>query len=304
MVPFASGGDGGGSIRMPASCCGVFGFKPSRGRVPIGPVEGEVWEGFATEHVLTRSVRDSAAMLDATCGPALGELCVLPKPTTSFVSELERQPKRLRIAFSTAAPLATEIHSDCVDAVADAVKLLSDLGHELVETKLELDAVAWKRSMAVMMSGICAADVRDAERRMGIKASRRGFDQVTWLSRAIGESFTAGEYAEAVRIQHRLGREVATFVGKYDVWLTPTLGKPPVEIGALLSKGLAQRLESVIATLQLGGLAKRSSAFEALIDRVLAFMPFTMLVNSPGLPSMNLPLFWNSGGVPIGVMLT
>jgi amidase len=243
-------------------------------------------------------------MLDATNGPAPGELYFLPKPATTFTSELEKQPRRLRIAFSTASPLASEVHSDCVAAVADAVKLLQDLGHELVDAKLELDAAAWKRSIAVMMSGVCAADVRDAERRMGTKATRHGFDQTTWLSRAIGESFSAGEYAEAVRTQHRLGREVAAFVGKYDAWLTPTLGQPPLEIGALLSKGLEQRIEGLIAKLQLGGLAKRSSAFDALVDRVFAFMPFTMLINSPGLPSMNMPLFWNSANVPIGVMLT
>jgi amidase len=305
MVPIASGGDGGGSLRTPSSCCGVFGFKPSRGRVPTGPSEGEVWEGFSVEHVITRSVRDSAAILDATAGPAPGELYPLPKPTSSFVSAVAKPPRRLKIALTTQSPLANAIHADCVAAAEDAAKLLTELGHEVVEAKLELDAAEWKRTISIMMAGICAADVRDAEARLGKKAGRHDWERATWLSRAIGESFTAGEYAAAVRAQFRFGRQVAAFVASYDVWLTPTLGTPPIEIGALQSRGpLRHQIEKAIATLQLGALAKRSKDFTALVDRVFEFMSFTMLVNGPGLPSMSVPLFWNAAEIPIGIMLS
>jgi amidase len=304
MVPMASGGDGGGSIRMPASCCGIFGLKPTRGRTPAGPHEASVWEGFSVEHVLTRSVRDSAAMLDATAGPAVGEPFWSPPPKRPFLDEVVTEPGKLRVAFSRTSPLCREIHADCLAALDDAVSLLRDLGHELIEAVPDLDGTEWRRTSMVMMSGICAADVRDAERRTGKKAHRGGFDRGTWVTRAVGESFTAGDYAESVRAQLRLARQVASFVSGYDVWLTPTLGKPPLEIGALYAKGVEARIEETIARLQLGGLARRSGKLEEFGDRVFAFMPFTMLVNGAGLPSMSVPLHWNRDDVPIGVMLT
>jgi amidase len=304
MVPMASGGDGGGSIRMPSSCCGTFGLKPTRGRNPVGPFEGEVWEGFSVEHVLTRSVRDSAAMLDATAGPEVGEPYSAPRPERPFLQEVGTPPGKLRIAFSSRSPLCGALHADCTSALEDAVKLLKDLGHELVEFTLGIDGGEWKRSNAVMMSGICAADVRDAERRVGRRGTRSDFDRGTWLTRAIGESFTAGEYAEAVRIQKRMAREVAVQLSGYDAWLTPTLGQPPPEVGALYAKGAEAGAEELVARLQLGGFARKSGALEKVMDRIFAFMPFTLLANGPGLPSMNVPLWWNAGGIPIGVMLT
>jgi amidase len=155
-----------------------------------------------------------------------------------------------------------------------------------------------------MMCGICAADVRDAERRVGKKVNRAGFDRATWLTRAIGESMTAGEFAEAVRIQQRMASDVAAFVSKYDAWLTPTLGQPPPEVGALYAKGVEATAEAVVARLQLGGFARKSGALAKFADRIFTFMPFTMLANGAGLPSMNVPLWWNRENVPIGVMLT
>jgi amidase len=304
MVPFASGGDGGGSIRIPSSCCGLFGLKPSRGRNPVGPREGAVWEGFSAEHVLTRSVRDSAAMLDATSKPDARELSTLPRPERPYLDEVEKPPGKLRIAFSTRSPLTDRLHADCLAALEDAVTLLRELGHELIEADLRLDGAAWKRSSTIMMSGICAADVRDAERLVGKKAERSGFDRGTWLLRAVGESFTAGEYAEALRAQNRFALDVATFVSKYDAWLTPTLGHPPPALGALYAKGLEATIEELVAKMQLAQLAKKSGRVEQVTDRVFAFMPFTMLANGAGLPSMNVPLWWNRSDVPIGVMLT
>jgi amidase len=304
MVPMASASDGGGSIRIPASCCGLFGLKPTRGRNPVGPFEGEVWEGFSVEHVVTRSVRDSAALLDATAGTEVGEMYAAAKPERPFADEVGTPPGRLRIAFSTRSPLARRVHPDCIAALEDAVKLLGELGHELVEAELAIDAAEWKRSSALMMCGICAGDVRDAERIVGKQATRAGFDRNTWLTRAIGESFTAGEYVEAVRSQQRLASKVAAFVSGYDAWLTPTLGRPPLELGALYARGVRARVEELVARLQLGRVARASPDFEAFTERIFAFMPFTMLVNGPGLPSMNVPLFWNAGNVPIGVMLT
>lgn len=304
MVPMASGGDGGGSIRMPSSCCGTFGLKPTRRRVPSGPFEAEVWEGFSVEHVLTRSVRDSAAMLDATCGPEPAEADILPCPVRPFVDEVSTEPGKLRIAFSRSSPLSHTLHTDCLTALDDAVKLLAELGHELVEAELEIDGTACKRAINTMMSGICAADVRDAERLLGKKAHRAGFDRATWLLRAVGESFSAGEYAEAVRTLKRFGLAVAEFVSGYDAWLTPTLGQPPPPIGHFYARGVEKSLEEMIARMQLGTLVRKSGELEKLSDRIFAFMPFTMLANTAGVPSMNVPLHWNGDQLPIGVLFT
>jgi amidase len=167
MVPMASGGDGGGSIRMPSSCCGLFGLKPTRGRVPTGPFEGDVWQGLSAEHVLTRSVRDSAAMLDATSGPDASEPALLPKPSRPFLEEARTEPGKLRIGYSTTSPIGGDIHADCRAALEDAVSLLRSLGHELIEAKLDINGTEWKRTNAALMCGICAADIRDAERSVG-----------------------------------------------------------------------------------------------------------------------------------------
>lgn len=304
MVPMASGGDGGGSIRIPASCCGLFGLKPTRGRTPSGPDEAQPWEGFAVEHVLTRSVRDSAAMLDATAGTDVGETSSLPEPPRSYLDEVDAPPGKLRIAFSTSSPMCTDLHPDCLAALEDAVKLLKELGHELREISVDLDGKEWKRAASVMMCGICAADVRDAERKVGRKATREDFDRSTWLSRAVGESLTAGEYAHAVRTLQRLSIRTAVTLSSYDAWLTPTLGQPPLQIGGLFAKGLEARAEELAARLQLGGVARRSGGVDKFTDRIFAFMPFTMIANGAGLPSMNVPLWWNGSGLPIGVMLT
>lgn len=304
MVPMASGGDGGGSIRMPASCCGLFGLKPTRGRVPTGPLEGDVWQGLSAEHVITRSVRDSAAMLDAISGPDASEPALLPKPSRTFLEEARTEPGKLRIAYSATSPISRDVQEDCRAALEDAVSLLRSLGHELVETTLDIDGGEWKRTNSIMMCGICAADVRDAERRAGKKATRDGFERGTWLVRAIGESLSAGEYAEAVRIQQRMAITVTAFVSRYDAWLTPTLARPPLEIGELYPKGIEAKGEELISRLQLGGLAWKSGAATQATDRIFDYMPFTVFANGAGLPSMNVPLYWNAAGLPIGVMLT
>jgi amidase len=304
MVPIASGGDGGGSIRIPSACCGVFGLKPTRGRTPTGPLEGEVWEGFLVEHVLTRSVRDSAAMLDATSGPGVGELSSPMTPARPFVEEGGAPPGKLRIVFSLSSPLSGTIHPECVAALEDAIALLRELGHELVEAKLEIDGAAWVRSFGVMSSGICAADVRDAECRTGKKADHSGFGRSTWMVRALGESFTAGEYAAAVRIQKRLAVQIATFVSNYDAWLTPTLAEPPPRVGAFKPAGAAASVQKILSRCQLAKVARYLRAPEKASARVFAFSPFAALANGPGLPSMSVPLHWNQDGVPIGVMIT
>jgi amidase len=303
IVPMASGGDGGGSIRIPAACCGVFGLKPTRGRNPTGP-EGELWEGFAQEHVITRSVRDSAALLDATAGPDAGAPYSAPAPERPFALELDEPPSRLRIAFSTEPPLADAVHDDCKRALEDAVDLLRELGHELVEARPELDGAAFRRNMLLMIAGQVAGDVRAAEAKLGQRAGVDGFESTTWLTRVLGETYSAGEYVHAVRNLYGAGRQFSAFLERYDAWLTPTLGAPPLAVGALEIRGVEAVLERLIGRLRLGKLVIASGQIEQTARRTFDFIPFTPLANAAGVPSMSAPLYWNEQGLPIGVMLT
>ncbi len=172
IVPMAGGGDGGGSIRIPASCCGLFGLKPTRGRTPTGPDYGLLWRGAVVEHVLTRSVRDSAAMLDATHGPDAGAPFEIPPPARPYLTEVEQPPGRLRIAWTAHPLLPAEVHPDCVAAVQDAAQLLAGLGHDVEEATPELDGEAFARAFLTMVAAELGADLDEYERTTGRKARR------------------------------------------------------------------------------------------------------------------------------------
>ncbi len=307
MVPMASGGDGGGSIRIPASCCGLFGFKPSRGRTPVGPDAVEPWQGFSVSHALTVTVRDSAALLDATQGPEPGAVHRAPPPLRPFLEEVTAEPGRLRIAWSaepylSPAPVAPE----CRAAVEDAARLLADLGHELVEARPALDAAAFGRALLLMLAGEVAADIAQAERDVGRRARAADFEAQTWLLRAVGRSITAGEHVAAVRALKTTGRHVETFMaeGRFDALLSPTLAAPPLPLGALEPRGVERLAQQLLGRLGLGRLALALQPAEGAVAAVLAFMPFTPVFNAGGQPSMSVPLYWTAGNLPIGVMLT
>ena len=187
VVPMASGGDGGGSIRIPSSACGLLGMKPTRGRTPVGPAMGENWHGFAIEHVLTRSVRDSATMLDAVAGPLAGDVHYLGKSDVSFADEAGHEPRPLRIAYTTAPILPSDhVHPDCVAAVHDAVALLRELGHDVVQDEPQVDGVAFARAFLVVISCHTAFEIRASEEKMGRKAKPEDFEQRTWLTARMG----------------------------------------------------------------------------------------------------------------------
>lgn len=305
MVPMASGGDGGGSIRIPAACCGVFGLKPSRGLNPTGPIEGDLWNGLLAEHVLTRSVRDSAAMLDATCGPDAGCAYFTPPPQRPFLDEVEAPPGKLRIAYSGECRISSAApHPDCLAALEDAVGLVRELGHEPVEAAPDIDGPAFSRAMLLMIMGEVWADIRDAEGAVGRRARAGDFEDATWLLRTLGNAFSAGEYAAALRVLKRTARKVAAFLEGYDIWLTPTLASPPVPLGALLPKGAERIVQHVAARLSLGRLIRALGPVDRTADQIFAFIPYTPLFNATGQPSMSVPLYWNDQGLPIGVMFT
>jgi amidase len=307
MVPLASGGDGGGSIRIPASCCGIFGFKPSRGRMPTGPDAADPWQGFAIEHVLTVSVRDSAAMLDVTQGADAAAYHHAPQPARSFLEEAGTEPGRLRIAWSAAPYLSSSpIAAECRQALAGAVELLKGLGHELIEDRPAVDARRFTHAFVTMIAGEVSADIRDAERRVGRAAAAGDFEDGTWLLRELGRTFGAGDYVQALRELKTTPRRIARFMAdrQVDVLLSPTLATPPVSIGAFQPPAVDRVAQRVLGRLRLGRVALALGVLDKALEPILGFVSFTPVFNASGQPSMSVPLHWTAAGLPIGVMLT
>ena len=258
MVPVASGGDGGGSIRIPASYCALFGLKPSRGRTPTGPKYGELWQGAAVEHVLTRSVRDSAAMLDAIQGADPGAPYIIKPPNVPYSEEINREPGSLKIAFNTESPLGTGTHEYCREAVLKTAKLLQDLGHKVEEAKPEIDGVKLANSYFTLYFGEIAADIELAQSVLKKKVSRNDFEITTWFFGKLGHCYSAMDFVQAIREWDIAARAMGQFHLKYDLYLTPTVAFPPAKIGELLPKSYEKAAMEIISFLKLGSLAKAS----------------------------------------------
>jgi amidase len=301
LVPLAGGGDGGGSIRIPASCCGLFGLKPTRGRTPTGPDFGLLWRGATIEHVLTRSVRDSAAMLDATHGPDAGAPFEIAPPRRAFVAEVGERPGRLRIAWTTRPTLGDSVHPDCVAAVEDALGLLEDLGHELREGTPEVDGPAFARSFLTMVASELAADLADVEALLGRRPRRSDLEPATWALALLGRATSAHEYASALRTLERAGRAVGSFFTDIDLLLTPTLATPPPKVGELVPSPIEKALLRVLGVFGSGRLVRAAGLLEHAAADAFAFTPWTPVYNVTGQPAMSVPLYWNDQGLPIGV---
>ena len=273
MVPMAHGNDGGGSIRIPASCCGVFGLKPTRARNPLGPDFGDVMSGLVVEHALTRSVRDSAALLDATAGPDVGDPYWAPPPARPYLKEVSADPGRLRIAFTTRAAADVTVHADCVQAVEEAAKLCTELGHDVEEATLPLNAEMLTQAFVVLWTAGTASTLKI------LGAARDQVEPLSWALKEMSDQFSAADYILALQTLQSVSREVARFFQDYDILLTPTLAEPPLPLGA----------------------------FDALPDNPLhgfsrsaAFACFTPVCNMTGQPGMSVPLFWNADNLPVG----
>lgn len=301
IVPLAHGNDGGGSIRIPASCCGLFGLKPSRGRTPLGPDLAEAWHGLGCGHVLSRSVRDSAAMLDAIAGPDVGAPHCAPAPSRPFLDEVGADPGKLRIAFTAEPFLPAVVHQDCIGGLEATVELCKDLGHEVVEAAPQIDRRAFARAFATLVCAETRADIEEGEETLGRKATARDFEPTTWALGLLGREIDAVTLSRAIRLLKRSSRQLGRFFEAHDVLLTPTLAMPPVKTGALQPEGAEVLTMKLLGRLNAGGLLHAVADLDSLADQSFGFAPYPLLFNATGQPAMSVPLHWNDEGVPIGM---
>jgi amidase len=281
LVPIAHGNDGGGSIRNPASCCGVFGMKPTRGRNPLGPAFGDFFSGLESEHVLTRSVRDSALMLDALSGPASGDPYQIPLPSVPFLQEVGKKPQKLNIAFYDKVPSGAPVHTECKKAVTEVARLCAELGHEVEMDFPKYDQELFDKTFTDLWSDGNAWLVNLWAARLGRAAMPDQFEPFTWALYQIGIRRTAADHLRAVQDMHAISRQAAIFFDKYDMLLTPTLSKPPVPLGFF--KVPANDPMKVF-------------------DKIGDFEAFLAIANATGQPAMSIPLCWSDEeGLPIGV---
>jgi amidase len=305
IVPAAHGGDAGGSIRIPASACGVFGLKPTRGRNPMGPDQSERAHGLAVEHVLTVSVRDSAAFLDASAGAEASAPYWAPPQAGPYLDEVGRAPGKLKIAFTHRPLLPGEEHDDCRRSMEDAVSLLRELGHECVEEAPPVKGAEVARAFFTVYCAGVSGELAYSSRITGKKARPSDVEPTTWLMGMIGRTaFSAGDFSLALRDLQAMSREVHRFMERYDLFLTPVLGKPPIPEGALGATGREKQLQELAARLDLTPALKLPGLLDKAVSRAFGFAPFTAVANVTGQPSMSVPLFWNAEGLPMGACFT
>lgn len=284
IVPVAHANDGGGSIRIPASCCGVVGLKPTRMRNPRGPVLGDVMGGLVEEHIVSRTVRDTAAMLDATAGPDVGAPYAAPPQAASYRDIAARDPSRLRIAYSVKNMRSgNPLHPDCVAAVEETAALCADLGHTVEEADLPVDGAMFAQLFTVLWCAYAGATLDGFALMAGKPLEKADFEPFTWALHEAGKAINAPDFLLAEAYTQMTGRAVGRFFQNYDLFITATLGEPPLKVGRLDTN--TDKIEDV---------------FGPIADYVVS----TPLANATGNPSVSLPLHWNANGLPIGVLVT
>src|SRR5579875_2151864 len=280
IVPLAHGNDGGGSMRIPAACCALVGLKPTRGRNSLAPMLGDALGGLVAEHVLTRTVRDSAAALDCTEGYVAGDPYVAPKKARPYLEEVTTPPPRLRIAFSTQRPTGGNVHPDCVAATHAAAKICADLGHRVEEFSLSVEYSEVAAAFLTVFAAGCAFTIDSVGRLIGIQPSQELFESMTWNLYELGRQISASQYLSAVASLQRASRMFASIFETYDLLLTPTIGTPPLKIGEVSTTDPAANLAD---------------------ERITNFVHITPIYNITGQPAISLPLYWNAQNLPIGV---
>ncbi|MBI2763667.1 MAG: amidase [Chloroflexi bacterium] len=281
MVAVAHANDGAGSIRIPASCCGLVGLKPTRGRNSWAPA-GDAMGGLAVEHAVTRSVRDSAAILDATSGPVPGDPSLLPRPERPFLAEVGRDPGRLRIAWTAQPPIDAPVDAACAAAARDTATLLELLGHDVEEARPAFDGEVLIEPLVRVWAVANQVAARDAARRLGRPLERDELEITTWELIEYAARYDGADLVAATDELASASRAIASFFERYDAWVTPTLAKPPLPLGVLSQSH--------------GGAAEWWR-----VD--CGFNPWNPIANVTGQPAISLPLDWTDDGLPVGSLI-
>ena len=281
IIPMAQATDGGGSIRIPASCCGLVGLKPTRARTPRGPKVFEGWAGQSIAHCVSISVRDSALLLDATSGPEIGSPYHAPYQKDSFLSSLEKDPKNLKIAYIV--PESISIDAEVKDVMTKTFSLLESLGHSVESKSIDLPTDEIMTTIAAVISSSLANKIDEMEKQIGKNLDNTMLENVTLQMQKNGKEVLAKDYIQAVKTNHKIGYEVEKMFLDYDILLSPVLAKPPVEIG---------------------NIDLNTTDFADYAEKLSTYTPFTGIFNQSGHPSISLPLYRTPKNLPVGTMLT
>ena len=281
MVPMAHASDGFGSIRAPAACCGLVGLKPTRGRSTMAPFLGEGLGGISTEHAVTLTVRDSAALLDATSGPGIGDPYSAPPPTRPFLEEVGAEAGSLRIAVTRKTPNEAPVSAACLDLLDETATLCADLGHVVDEVDPDIEGESVVATFLTLMAVNTVVNLASHPTK-GREARPDEVERVTWASAEMGRRIDGAAYVRATQAAHRLGRRMGAFHQDWDVLLTPGLARTAVELG-----WLDMMMEDV----------------DEYWRRVFEFSPFTVWFNLTGQPAMMLPLAQAPDGLPLATQL-
>jgi amidase len=282
IVPVAHATDGGGSIRIPASCCGLVGLKPTRARTPLGPDTGEGWGGMAVGHVVSRSVRDSALLLDVSHGPARGDPYCAPAFSGSFVEVVAHDPQPLRVAIDLEPVSDGAVHPECREAVRRTGELLESLGHHVEIMSPKFDRTLFTRATDTLVLANVANSIYGRAQAIGVQLGPEHVERLTLRLAEFGRSLSADLYASAVYHIHAVGRQIESFFETCDLILSPTLLQPPVPLGYLDTN---------------------SADGDTYVEHFRSFWGFTSLYNATGQPAISLPLHWSAEGLPVGVQL-
>lgn len=300
IVPIGTAGDGGGSIRIPAACCGLFGLKPTRGLVPSGPEFGEVWDGAVSEHVITRSVRDSARVLDQIAGPDHYVHTPTAVGSSGFEMASRQPPGKLRIAYSCHSPLGGSVSAHCVAAVQHAVRLLESLGHDVEEAAPVLVGEDIVKSYTDIYIAHVTAEIDQLIQAHGWRYALHGVEPLSYLISRLGQRFSAAAHVRSRQRWTQMQGVMAEFHQHYDLWLTPVLAAPPYRLGELYASSLERRLAAFANVTGLHRLLPVSILYEFSREQ-LKKVPFTQIANLTGQPAMSVPLYWDEENLPIGV---
>jgi amidase len=282
VVPIAHASDGGGSIRIPASCCGLVGMKPTRARNTLAPLVGDLMNGLVIEHAVSRTVRDSAALLDSTAGPGIGDPYCAPPQQRPYRDEVSREPGRLRIASWSKSIRGSEIDPECRAAAENTAALLVELNHEVEEVFPPINADMIADAFFTIWAAGATATIDLLQLSSGRTVSSEWFEPLTWALYERGQDISASEYQRAIAMTQLAARQIAAFFETYDVWMCPTLEKPPMPLGTIDCN---------------------ETNIEKAFAPILEYATFTPVFNATGQPAVSLPLHWTATGLPVGIQI-